>query len=85
MYCYTVTTLTYEKFHIQLAAEGYVRSGLGFCPSSVANKLCDFGIGFNTLKLFSFTSVQFSRSVVSDSLQPHKSQPARPPCRSPTP
>ena len=30
-------------------------------------------------------SVQFSRSVVSDSLQPHESQIARPPCPSPTP
>ena len=32
-----------------------------------------------------FSSVQFSRSVVSDSLQPHESQPARPPCPSRTP
>ena len=31
------------------------------------------------------SSVQFSRSVVSDSLQPHKSKHARPPCPSPTP
>ena len=30
-------------------------------------------------------SVQFSRSVISDSLQPHESQHARPPCPSPTP
>ena len=30
-------------------------------------------------------SVQFSRSVVSDSLQPHESQHARPPCPSPGP
>ena len=30
-------------------------------------------------------SVQFSRSVVSDSLQPHESQHARPPCPSRTP
>ena len=30
-------------------------------------------------------SVQFSRSVASDSLQPHDSQHARPPCPSPTP
>ena len=30
-------------------------------------------------------SVQFSRSVVSDSLRPHESQRARPPCPSPTP
>ena len=28
----------------------------------------------------SFSSVQFSRSVMSDSLQPHESQHARPPC-----
>ena len=40
---------------------------------------------------FSFTyksqlsSVQFSRSVVSDSLWPHESQHARPPCPSPIP
>ena len=31
------------------------------------------------------SSVQFSRSVVSDSLQPHESQHARPPSPSPTP
>ena len=30
-------------------------------------------------------SVHFSRSVVSDSLRPHESQHARPPCPSPTP
>ena len=33
----------------------------------------------------STASVQFSRSVVSDCLQPHGSQHARPPCPSPTP
>ena len=32
-----------------------------------------------------FSSVQFSHSVVSDSLWPHDSQHARPPCPSPTP
>ena len=31
------------------------------------------------------TSVQFSRSVMSDSLQPHELQHTRPPCPSPTP
>ena len=30
-------------------------------------------------------SVQFSRSVTSDSLRPHESQHARPPCPSPSP
>ena len=33
----------------------------------------------------SYMSVQFSRSVVSDSLQPHGLQHSRPPCPSPTP
>ena len=33
----------------------------------------------------SVQSVQFSHSVVSDSLQPHESQHSRPPCPSPTP
>ena len=32
-----------------------------------------------------FSSVQFSCSVLSDSLRPHESQQARPPCPSPTP
>ena len=32
-----------------------------------------------------FSSVHFSCSVMSDSLQPHESQHARPPCLSPTP
>ena len=32
-----------------------------------------------------FSSFQFSRSVVSNSLRPHESQHARPPCPSPTP
>ena len=32
-----------------------------------------------------FSSVQFSHSVVADSLRPHESQHARPPCPSPTP
>ena len=32
-----------------------------------------------------FSSVQFSCSVVSDSLRPHEPQHARPPCTSPTP
>ena len=34
--------------------------------------------------MFQFSSVQFSHSVVSDSLRPHELQHARPPCPSPT-
>ena len=36
------------------------------------------------LRSLQFSSVQFSCSVVSDSLWPHKSQHGRPPCPSPT-
>ena len=36
-------------------------------------------------KLLQFSSVQFSCSVMSNSLQPHESQHARPPCLSPSP
>ena len=35
--------------------------------------------------MIQFSSDQFSHSVVSDSLRPHESQHARPPCPSPTP
>ena len=35
--------------------------------------------------LIQFSSVQFSRSVVSDSSKPYELQHARPPCPSPTP
>ena len=41
-----------------------------------------FVIKINSIQ---FSSVQFSRSVVSESLRPHESQHARPPCPSPTP
>ena len=41
-------------------------------------------IMFYQLPELPFSSVQFSRSVVSDSLRPHESQHARPPCPSPT-
>ena len=56
---------------------------------------CHQGWGFNgsskylpgwlLLRDLVYGSVQFSRSVVSDSLRPHELQHARPPCPSPTP
>ena len=46
--------------------------------------LLSFNIMFSRL-IHQFSSVQFSHSVVSDSLRPHESQHARPPCASPTP
>ena len=48
----------------------------------VVSKKC--GLGTNS-KVDTDSSVQFSRSVLSDSLRPHELQHARPPCPSPTP
>ena len=54
---------------------------LDFC--SIISGLYEY-FSFNILSL-QLSSVQFSRSVVSDSLRPHESQHDRPPCPSPTP
>ena len=50
----------------------------------IANSSC-LDQSFCLLLRLSTISFQFSRSVVSDSLRPHESQHARPPCPSPTP
>ena len=50
-------------------------------------RLCDLkkeGISDTCIDEPLIPSVQFSRSVMSDSLRPHESQNARPPCPSPT-
>ena len=44
-----------------------------------------FGQVYPGVWIFQFSSVQFSSSVMSDSLQPHEPQHTRPPCPSPTP
>ena len=46
---------------------------------------CSLTVAFLAGTCTGRSSVQFSRSVVSDSLQPHGLQHARPPCPSPTP
>ena len=50
---------------------GHLKKWYIFCQLFYFNKL--------------YYSVQFSHSVVSESLRPHESQHARPPCPSPTP
>ena len=50
---------------------------LGKLPQSSSLQLSSQTLGLSV-------SVQFSRSVVSDSLRPHESQHARPPCPSPS-
>uniref|UniRef100_A0A452EFY2 G-protein coupled receptors family 1 profile domain-containing protein n=1 Tax=Capra hircus TaxID=9925 RepID=A0A452EFY2_CAPHI len=59
------------------------------CSSSVTPKMLTNFLSKNhvisELKAAGISSVQLSPSVVSDSLRPHESQHARPPCPSPTP
>ena len=45
----------------------------------------NFSLSKSLFSFFIIPSVQFSQSVVSNSLQPHESQHAWPPCPSPTP
>ena len=47
--------------------------------------MISYGICLSLSDLLQLSSVQFSRSVVSNSLRPHEPQHARPPCPSPTP
>ena len=56
----------------------------------VNHELADIQAGFRKGRrtrdqIASIRSVQFSCSVMSNSLRPHESQHARPPCASPTP
>ena len=63
----------------------------GLCPQSIVQTflISESGrhlIEMQILRHYSqVQSVQFSRSVVSNSLRPHEQQQARPPCPSPTP
>ena len=56
-----------------------------FCWSTVDLKFVSFKYTEKVIQIYQLSSVQFSCSVMSDSLQPHELQHARPPCPSPTP
>ena len=56
---------------------------VNICPHTQFQKY--FFLWCGHLRSAVFSSVQFSCSVVSDSLPPHESKHARPPCPSPTP
>ena len=70
------------KFHGPLVVKS-VRSKLLRHSGSMVHALSLCLI--NTSFYIQFSSVQFSHSIVSDSLRPHDSQHARPSCPSPTP
>ena len=77
---------------------GWGHQSRTFCPYRVWNLKCRWVLvqkpkkfleallwHFYMVSLLQFSSVQFSHSVVSDSLRPHEPQHTRPPCPSPTP
>ena len=55
------------------------------CWNLKRRKLPYMSLFFAMGVIFLFSSVQFSFSIVSNSLQPHEPQHTRPPCPSPTP
>ena len=71
--------------------KNWISDSLGISDWGYLMKCLMFTVVFNLasqrnhLKSLQFSSVQFSHSVVSDSLQPDESQHARPPCPSPSP
>ena len=80
LYIFEISCLSVASFAIIFShSEGYLFTLL--IVSFIAQKL----LNLIRSHLFQFSSVQFSCSVMSDSLRPHESQHARPPCPSPTP
>ena len=83
-----MTTICWTECKAQLGREHILHSAV-----DSANFSCPHNKGASSHLLsclyhhFSqtFSSVQFSHSIMSNSLQPHESQHARPPCPSPTP
>ena len=58
---------------------------LGEGKSNLAKRPSEYRLFLRKIPTWAFSSLQFSRSVVSNSLRLHELQHARPPCPSPTP
>ena len=78
---FTIVLFLFSPYRIPSDLRCTFHSGVKFLTQYFAS-LC---LSTSFQITFQFSSVQFSRSVMSDSLQPHESQHARPPCPSPTP
>ena len=80
--------IKYSHFHTKKKLIDFAASGpaLKNTVEDVLQTEEKWGLRRNKEKLkWSVSSVQFSHSVMSDSLRPHESQHARPPCPSPSP
>ena len=76
----TFATLTVFKVLVTASRQGEKKKGIQIGREEVKPLLFE-----DDMILSIYQSVQFSRSVVSDSLQPHEAQHARSPCPSPSP
>jgi len=86
--CIHLSTLLQQNSsltHLDLGLNHIGIIGLKFLCEALKKPLCKLRCLWWVTVLWTFSSVQFSRSVVSDSLRPHESQHARPPCPPPTP
>ena len=63
----------------------FKNNGDNYFKESMVGDSCIIKFQISLLSYILISSVQFSRSVMSDSLQPHGLQHAKPPCLSPTP
>ena len=80
---FSTRLLVFFTFNIPLLF--WILEGTDIVSSSFQYFLLLWFWYFSPAILTWFSSVQFSCSVVSDSLWPHESQHTRPPCPSPTP
>ena len=92
-----VKIIKYSYFTIQILGKTYIASHIKFCHTYKLSKLLicrNYMASWFRYKIYTsyakklnylFSSVQFSHSVMSNSLRPHESQHARPPCSSPSP
>ena len=78
--------LTLKVEHVPCANDAFDIAYLSapFCQHTDAT-LVEVNTTSSSVSIQSMVSVQFSRSVVSNYLQPHELQHTRPPCPSPTP
>ena len=81
--------LLYKTCFVEVAFSNYIKSkAVNKNGSSIIykkKKKTRAGCCIRFLTKYVLKSVQFSRSVMSNSLQPHESQHARPPCPLPSP